>query len=451
MGSIRRLSGVTVLTIAVLLVFVAPGASQRQRSAPPMEVERAAQGWSGAAGVGVEVRDRDGDPIEGAQVQLAFAESMDGDGGPAAVMTDASGRAAVRGLAEGEWVLTVRHPQTMAYVATLEVRKGKRPHETTASQVKVGDSLRPLRLKYFEASGPAERPMHTEPEGAPAQAAPPIEPAAPPRAHAPAAEPPAEQPEAAPTWDSGAMSEPETAAAPEPEEPRVETEQPPMAEPAPAGEPMPAPQPEPPPVSRPAAKPSVASQPAAESSAAAPRRSTLRSYEAGTCPECRPREWSVTAEGSAAPGSGTCPDDLEARIDRAAALLGSARALGPWTGPIELAGGASSVLGSEAYGQFTQAIRDVLADDATCRVLAVMLPAGATFVGLEIAADDDGAWQLCLPGRECVAGSGWIGDPWVVRTPAGPMVAGAYGNGGTQPRRVRLTVYFTAPEGWAPR
>ncbi len=550
MGSIRRLSGVTTLTIAAMLVLAASGAAERQRTAPPMAVDRAAQGWWGSAGVGVEVRDRDGHPVAGAEVQLAFSEAGSGSEGPAAVRTDASGRAAVRGLAEGEWVLTIRHPETMAYVATLQVREGKRAREKNASQVKVNDSLQPLRLKYFEESGPAEHPMQPAAPAPPQRArdrvparTPPVEQAVPaperPAAPREEAQPPAEPmkepataeamapkaepvdaaaapeaPSAEPMAAEEPMTEPEKPAkaakaaeepmtepatepmagseapaaeaeAPAAEEtepaaeeaepaagemepaaegmaPASETEEPAAgAEPAMGGsEPMPAvepprsepEQPAPTPPPQPMTKPSSAAPaPAAASATAAPRRSTLRSNEAGTCPECRPGEWSVTTEGIAAPGTGACPDDLKARVNRAAALLGSSRALGPWTGPIEIAGGAASVLGNEAYGQFTGAVREVLADDATCRVLAVMLPAGGTFVGLEMAADDGGTWRLCLPGKECVAGSGWTGDPWVVRTPAGPLVVGAYGNGGSEPRRARLTVYFTAPEGWAPR
>lgn len=527
MGSIRRLSGVTVLTIAALLVLAAPGASQKRRTPPPMEVGRAAQDWSGTSGVGVEVRDRDGHPIEGAEVRLAFADGGSGAGpeaaneseGPAPVATDASGRAAIRGLAEGEWVLTVRHPETMAYVATLQVRHGKRPREVNASQVKVSDSLRSLRLKYFEESGPAERvaagapaarrvaptPRPT-PERMPAKTAPPMAPPTPPQATPPEPQPPA-MPEPEPTVapaegmkaepSAGPAAEQVPAPAAQPAEPMAAeepaamapapTEAPsgseakseavesvtpaeemaappttaepePMAEPAPMPEPAPMAEPAatpdemtaPPPAPAPAVEP-PAPMPEAAAPATAPRRATLRSYEAGTCPECRPGEWSVTAEGSAAAGTGACPEDLQARLDRAAALLGSSRALAPWTGPIELAGGASSVLGNEAYREFTEAVRDVLADDASCRVLAVILPSGARFVGLEMGVADGGSWRQCLPGKECLAGGGWTGDPRVVRTPAGPVLAAAYGNAGSAAQRVRLTVYFKAPEGWAPR
>jgi len=451
MGSIRRPSGITYLAIAALLFLAVPGLAQSGRETPAMATPR---GWTGSAGVGVEVRDRDGHPLDGAQVQLVFSERGEGGEavqGPAVVRTDASGRASIRGLAPGEWVLTVRHPKTMAYVAMLQVREGRRPREINASQVKVGESLVSLRVKYFEASGPAEHPVPAmpRPEAAPApktapaprpeptpqgEAAPPSRPTQPSQPMAPGSSemesPAAKEPPAA----AAAPSAPTPEAAPAPSAPASQ----PAPEEAPPEE-MPAPtQPSPAP-----ATPSAAEAPA-------PRRTTLRSAGTGSCPECRPGEWSVTGEGTAAGGEGICPEDLEARIKRAAALLGSSRALGPWAGSIELAGGAVSVLGNQAYGELTTLLRSVLADDAACRALAVLLPAGAAFSGFEMAAADGAEWTQCLPGEDCLGG-GWVGDPLLVRTPAGLVVAGAYRNAGTAPRRVRLTVYFTAPEGWAPR
>jgi hypothetical protein len=433
--------------------------------------------------VGVRVEDEDGRAVDGAEVRLTFAEE---EGGPGPVVTSADGRAAVRGLAPGEWVLTVRHPDTMAFVATLMVRENRKPKEIAASLVKVGESLRALRIDYFEVSGPADRPPPAPmPERQPE---PPVEPEPEPRPQPPAesepavpSEPAAEaapEPEGASEDAPAGMPEerPAPTAEPKPEELMPEPVPEPMPEPAAeppaeqapeerpeasappaAEEPAPVPSPEPVPAPAPPAErepePAPRAEPAtSERPAAPPRQVTLRSEEGGTCPECQPGEWAVSTQGMAAPEGTICPGDLEDRIRRAAGLLGASRALGPWAGPIDLAGGASSVLGNEAYREFTSVLRSVLADDASCRALAVMLPSGARFVGFQYETADGDTWIRCLPGQDCPGpGEHWAANPFLVRTPAGMVVAGAFENAGAEPRPVRLTVFFSPPEGWKPR
>lgn len=474
MGPIRPTSIVehpailTALLVALIGLGVAlPAAAQTAGS------------WTGTSGVGVEVEDEDGRAVEGAEVRLTFSDEQ--AGGPAPATTDARGRAEVPGLTPGEWVLTVRHPDTMAFVATLQVRENRKPKEIAASQVKMGDSLRSLRVDYFEVSGPPERPPRPpepapEPEPKPApepeerpepSPEPSAEPAPPPaeapeapaeeapaeaRPAEPAPEPetkPAEEPTRAETPDEERPA-PTTPSEPEPSEPEVAAPSEPASEAPPAApsEPAPAPAPSTEPEPEPRPTPSEPEEPAP----APPRQTTLRSQEAGTCPECRPGEWAVSTRGVAAPEGTICPADLEERVRRAAGVLGASRALGPWTGPIELAGGATSVLGDQAYGDFTTALRTVLADDASCRTLAVMLPAGAEFGGFQYEAADGDSWVRCLPGEDCPAiGVRWTDNPLLVRTPAGMVVAGAFLNVGSARRPIRLTVYFSPPEGWKPR
>lgn len=470
MGPIRPASIVEQSTILTVLLVALVGLG----TAPPTAAQTAVS-WTGTSGVGVKVEDEDGRAVEGAEVRLTFSGEQ--EGGPAPATTDARGRAEVPGLTPGEWVLTIRHPDTMAFVATLEVRESRKPKEIAASQVKVGSSLRSLRIDYFEVSGPPERPPRPpepapEPEpkpkpapapeqrpepsaesGAPAAEAPeaPAEEApaeARPTEPAPGSEPqPPEEPTPAETPDeelpaSATPSEPEAAA---PSEPASEAP-PAPTEPEPAPAPSPEPEPTPETESRPA--PPEPEEPPAPP----PRQTTLRSQAAGTCPECRPGEWAVSAQGRAEPGGTICPGDLEDRVRRAAGLLGASRALGPWTGPIDLAGGATSVLGDQAYGEFTAALRAVLADDASCRTLAVMLPAGAEFGGFQYEAADGDSWVRCLPGEDCPApGAQWTDNPQLVRTPAGMVVAGSFVNAGSAKRPLRLTVYFNPPEGWKPR
>ncbi|MGD2114412.1 MAG: carboxypeptidase-like regulatory domain-containing protein [Acidobacteriota bacterium] len=450
-----RISG-SIAVVAVSLLTLVVGAPAVVAQAP---------GWSGTSGVGVKVEDGDGRAVAGAEVRLTFS----GEGGPRPVFTDADGRAEVRGLAPGEWVLTVRHPETMAFVATLTVRENRKPKEIAASLVKVGKSLESLRIDYFEASGPALRPPPPpmQEEQPPRRAEPRPEPEPEPRAEQepapepdePAAAPPEEAPEEAP-----AVAPEERPVAPPEQEPEPRAEQGPAPEPTPEApaepamerpeteqEPAPPPQPEPipePPTAERAPEP----MPEPARPAAPPRQVTLRSEEAGTCPECQPGEWALSTQGVAAPEGTICPGDLEDRIRRAAGLLGASRALGPWAGPIDLAGGASSVLGGQAYREFTAALRPVLADDASCRALAVMLPSGARFEGFQYETADGDTWIRCLPGQECPgAGQRWAANPLLIRTPAGMVIAGAFENAGPEPLPVRLTVFFSPPEGWKPR
>ena len=240
-------------------------------------------------------------------------------------MTDASGRAAVRGLAEGEWVLTVRHPQTMAYVATLRVSEGQaapRDQREPGEGGRLAPPAPPQVLRGRRAPARA-RPKRAPPSRA-ADGAPDARGAAPATRWSLAAAPPRPTPAAARPAEPTPRPMPEPTAEPgtvpaatvragargragarrhepgaEEPEPRRRPWRIPRRE-----EPMPAPQPEPPP--EPATAPAVlASQPAAES-VAPPRPAGARSgpYEAGTCPECRPREWSVTAEGYRRAGIG---------------------------------------------------------------------------------------------------------------------------------------------------
>ncbi|HEX6200942.1 MAG TPA: carboxypeptidase-like regulatory domain-containing protein, partial [Thermoanaerobaculia bacterium] len=109
----RNLGALTIAAFAALALWSAP---------------LAAQPWVGTAGVGLEVEDRQGRAVAGAEVELLFGETEEA-GGPGVVATDESGRAEVRGLAPGRWLLQVRHPGYMAYVANLEVREGRRPRE----------------------------------------------------------------------------------------------------------------------------------------------------------------------------------------------------------------------------------------------------------------------------------------------------------------------------------
>jgi hypothetical protein len=410
----------------------------------------AAQSWVGPAAVGLEVADRGGQPVAGAEVELLFGGTEEG-GGPGMVLTDAEGRAALRGLAEGRWTLQVRHPSFMAFVADLEVRSGRRPRERSSALVKTGDSLESVRVRYFEVEGGARRPVPVPaprpvPPPEPRRPEPVPAPAPPPEA-VPAPVPPAPVPEPQP---------PAPAPVPEPE-PQIQPPAPapvpiPEAEPEPVPQlqpPVPAPEPEPvpqPPPPPPTPEPELepvpelpAPEPAPEPIPDTQPSRFLRSFRDGTCPECQPGEWVVTLEAAAGASGEGCSERLEARINGLALTLrADAGGLVPgYAGPLSAATGVPGL--DRAEGD-------------RCRVLPVHLPEGSRFVAFQFEAAANGQWQRCLAGEPCPAGAGrWLANPWIEPDAAGILVAAAYENpsgGGEQP--VRFTVFFVPPSRWNP-
>lgn len=402
-----------------------------------------AQPWVGTAGVGVEVEDRQGRPVSGADVRLVHGTGEEA-GGPEAVRTDERGRAAVRGLVEGRWVLQVRHPEHMAYVADLRVREGRRPRERSATQIKVGESLEGLRVRYFGVEGLPEPPRPSPPPPPPARPAP--EPTPPPPEPAPP--PPEPAPRPTPEPAPRRLPEPEEvppapAPVPEPEE----EARPPVPEPAPPPAPVPEPEeeveppvPEPAPAPTPVPAPEALPAPAPEPPAAGP---ALRSFRDGTCPECRPGEWVVTAEAVAGGEGETCPERLAARAAGLAVSLRASedRRVPAYAGPVTATGTLGPARGAARR----------------CPLLAVHLPQGAQFVAFQLeAAGADGSWQPCLPGEPCPEGpegpdgaGGFTGNPHIEQDAAGTLVVAAYESPeGGEPRPVRLSVFFVPPSGW---
>ncbi|HUF78842.1 MAG TPA: carboxypeptidase-like regulatory domain-containing protein, partial [Thermoanaerobaculia bacterium] len=348
----------------------------------------AAQPWVGTAAVGLEVADRGGRLVAGAEVELSFTGSEEG-GGPGAVLTDGEGRASVRGLAEGRWTVQVLHPDYMAYVADLEVRSGRRPRERSASLVKVGDSLESVRVRYFAVEGAPRRPPPPPP--APRPVAPP----------APAPAPPAPLPEPVPVPLPAPPPAAEPAPVPAPPEPAPPAPLPePVPAPAPqAAHPAPLPPPEPPPPVRapapvpapplpgpeptpeppPAPEPPRAADPVPPPAVPEPSR-FLRSFRDGTCPECQPGEWAVTLEATAGGTGEGCPQGLSARISGLAMVLraDASSLIAGYAGPVSAATGAPGL--DRAAG-------------ARCQVLPVHLPEGARFVAFQFEAMANGRLQ----------------------------------------------------------
>lgn len=462
-----------------------------------------AAGWEGSANVGVEVKDRSGQPLAGAKVALV-RESV--ATGPAPLLTDAEGRASFSGLAEGEWRVEVSHPDFMAFTAYVELRTGKEAKSTFAAQVATHSSWAVLRVAYYKPRGPAGRrlpqvvatpaasPAATA-ATAPAGPAPP--PAAPPAAAPPSAAPPppamgspapGAAPVASPTPSPITPRPVATSPAPVPApvvSPTPPPLPPPQAVPAPAPpaavpsaappqtaptsvptappEPTPRPVPAPPapapappvvPPLAPAPQPAVPVPPAprpapatAPSPSPNPPPADLRTSVRGNCPECRGGEWGLAAEASASAGSG-CPADAAATVQTAIRQLAAAPGVAGRYGALD----ADGRLVIDADPATAAALEPFLAPSSGCRLLALVLPPGARFLGYRYEASDASGSGDCLAGQDCaIGGCGFPAHAAVARGPQATLIWTLFANRDPQRgRRAHLIAYFRPAPGWAP-
>jgi hypothetical protein len=352
-----------------------------------------AQTWAGAAGVGIEVRG-EGGAIPDARVELAWLGGRQLTG-PGAVLTDASGRVEVGELAEGRWLLSVRHPDFMGYDAELVLESGKKPREQRASVIKIGSSTTGLQVRYFKVEGVARG----------ARSAPPLE-------RTPEREPspgPAAAP--VPTSPSRAADEPPPRPLPEPETARL------VARPGDAAKEAPA-------VSR-----------------------NVRSARGGGCFDCRPGEWATHSEGEPRPPGGPpCPESLD--------TLGAelARALAAEAGP-ELDRYAGPLLPLEASLPAARRTLTPLAApyDTGCQIIALKIPKGARLAGLQMELVTERQAVPCLPDGECPGRAGRFEVvPRIEHTDFGTIVLGAFEHTQESREVPRLTVYFQPADDWSP-
>lgn len=365
----------------------------------------AAQSWVGPAALTVEVSDAKGKPVAGAEVTLTFAGASAEESGPGVVPTDAKGRATVRGLAAGTWLIEIRHPAFMVYSADLAVEPGKPPKASNAALLKAGDSFESFKVKFSKAAGDlrASAP-EPRPEPRPVPAPKPM----------PAPTPPP-QPTPPPT------PRPVPAPAPRPTPTPVSPKPVPSPVPAPAPEVTPPPAPTPPPT------------------APAPR---LRSHRDGSCPECQPGEWAIDTQVSAGISGSGCPADVAARI--AAALPSEASAL---------AGRALALREpSGAFRPEIAAFGSALADLAgRCQVLVAFVPSPAKFIGFQFQGRSATGPAICEPDGTCPGGGRFFGPPVLKKNATGTFVAVAFeaSSGGSGVALPELVVYFSQ-QGWKP-
>ena len=365
-----------------------------------------------------------GQPLPGVTVMAFLAES-DRSGGPAPLLTDASGVAEVSGLSAGEWQVELRREGFMIVSSYLRLEDGKRPEVGFTSRQRTGPFWAPMNVGYSSvgvatttASAGSARAITRAQRRAERRA---------------------EQRERRLRRENVARTV-ETPAA----QPAAVAEQPapdpPVEERPTVEEPEPVPEPEPEPVAV----------------RLLPNRTLLR---AGACPECGPGEWSVASNWPAAPRTTetvACAPDLAERMERVAKIVEAslpadfrvyAGSLAEPTGNDVL-----RLLADEVRTEVQELLLPILDPERSCQVLGIFLPADARFVGFQYEAADLQSRGSCLPEQPCGIGeAGWRGNPVIHRLEHGTFVYGVFENQSSQRRReANLKVYFSPPRGWLP-
>ncbi len=295
---------------------------------------------------------------------------------------------------------------------------------------------------------PADAPM-PEPEPMPEAEPEPQSEVATPAAVAPtpsrAAEPVAE-PVAAPepTLDPEPTEEPATAPEAAAEVPPAAEEDPvEVVEPAPTAAPKLSPgEPTPEVTPAPTAPAAVtAPEPAAELPTAA-----VRSWDRGTCHDCRPGE-SALSIGQAVPaGDGSCPSAVDGLLRQAVEAIGAqgGAALRTFYGPLgsRTLQPATQRFGTELATEVDRLVAPL--QEGSCQVLVAVLPAAARFSGYRYEARDFSAGGDCLPDQDCPIGQAqWLGNPGIVRGEGFTLIWATFANrSADRIRHPRLTVYF---------
>jgi hypothetical protein len=140
-----------------------------------------AQIWAGPATLGVAVKNAKGAPIEGALVTLAYRDVGFG-AGPVPRRTDSSGEANYTNISAGTWSLKIDHPDYLSYLATVVVRKGKKPQFLAEFLEATGAGRQTMRVKPLknisEQRGKPVEPVRTAAASPPGEELPEAEPVA---------------------------------------------------------------------------------------------------------------------------------------------------------------------------------------------------------------------------------------------------------------------------------
>jgi hypothetical protein len=485
----RLARGLVALAGAAFLVLLAPAPSGAQEAgggstATDLESALPAE-WRGSCDLVVLTSDEGGQPVGGVEVSLRLGDAPSVLRG---LVTDAEGRAAISGLAAGEWQVELRRDGFMLYTAYLKLEAGQPPELGFKSRQRTGSfwasleavflgsgdrvtpGVRAGRVSAREAEKEAERARRREEQasrreerrveqGRAARLVTPEEPAVPDDERAPAERAGVEAPESR-VESRARASEPEAArveqpasAAVSPAPPVATTEPGPEtapAEPLPAG-PLPA-------RAEAATDAPPTAAPAGDVAPAAPRLLPNPDLlPAGACPECRPGEWSVATQASAAPGGACGGASPQPVLERVAAALGEhlGDPLAGYAGALWATDGndALRLLPDAVELELRAALEPLAGAGTSCPVVALVIPEGARYVGFRYAAGQQRSGMAeCPPGQGCLIGqASWQGNPEIAPAGALKVVWARFENVNPQRVRVpRLTVYFEPARGWLP-
>lgn len=380
----------------------------------------AAQPWRGTAGLELSVSEKGRPPGQPVEISLQFLDA-EPKAGPPPFTPGPAGEVAVGGLAEGKWLIEIKVGGKSAYSAVVAIAGGKR---TTVVAGPVRDAAAPaITVKYgrSRAAAPVPAPALPEPKPEPARPATP----APSSTPKPAPAPPATSRETPPA---------PAPATPTPSPPPPGPSSPPAAPtPAPTARPS-----SPPPSPNPAPRPSFVTAP-------------VRSPKDGTCPECKPGEYGVTAQRAAGPSRGESCDLIASFKTGLEALAASpppalARYVGPLADPVT--GDWVAAAGPDAAARLPRSPAG-----ASCQLMAIVLPKGARYKGYSYEAGDAARNGACVGDQECEVGTArWAGHPEIQRLGDATVIFAVFHNQSSErERRAKLNLYFSHPDpGWKP-
>ncbi len=113
-----------------------------------------AQIWTGDTALGIEVTDKKGKPVEGAEVLLLFVEREPFEG-PSTVATDSKGFAQGLQLAQGRWRIDVKRAGYASYTVVVRIQPGKKPAITAGP---IRDAVAPpMRVAFLKSPKVAQK------------------------------------------------------------------------------------------------------------------------------------------------------------------------------------------------------------------------------------------------------------------------------------------------------
>jgi hypothetical protein len=176
----------------------------------------------------------------------------------------------------------------------------------------------------------------------------------------------------------------------------------------------------------------------------------VRSYQAGTCTDCKPGESAASAVRFAAASGGPCPAGWDNAARQAVAILEEqgAPALAGYTGPLFVGGEGEvripALAGEETLAEVERLLAPWTDPAARCQLALVVLERGVKLTGYRYEARDATGASDCLAGRECPVGDAlWAAHPTIERSSGPTFIWALFENqSADRNRRGELTVYF---------